>query len=300
MLVSEYGRQQKMDNNDQIQRILFDDIDVRGVVTSLEQSYQDIIALHNYPPVIEQVLGQMLAAVTILSTNLKFNGKLILQAKGEGSVSALMAECNHLNQCRAIAQFDEHIAQDLSFRQMLESGHLVLTIEPDVGQRYQGFVPLENETLAECLADYFQRSEQLDTQFSLACDGVKARGLMLQVLPAAQSGSEDYQRLSMLAKTLKVTELLSLDNNTLLFRLFHEEKCRLFSGENISFKCQCSRERSEGALKLLDNKELREIIGERGSIDIDCQFCNSKYSFDASDVEQICRDKDSVNKTDLH
>jgi len=299
VLVSQCGRLAKMDNKDQIQRILFDDIDVRGVVTSLEQSYQDIISLHNYPAVIEQILGQMLAAVTILSTNLKFNGKLILQAKGEGSVSALMAECNHLNECRAIAQFDENIAPDLSFRQMLEAGHLVLTIEPEVGQRYQGFVPLENETLAQCLADYFQRSEQLDTQFTLACDGVMARGLMLQVLPAAQSGSEDYQRLSMLATTLKVTELLTLDNETLLFRLFHEEKCRLFPGESISFKCQCSRARSEGALKLIDNEELREIVSERGSIDIDCQFCNSKYSFDASDVEQICREKDSKKK-DLH
>lgn len=289
-----------MENSDNVQRILFDDIDVRGVVTSLEQSYQDIINLHDYPVVIERILGQMLAAVTILSTNLKFNGKLILQAKGEGSVTALMAECNHLNECRAIAQFDENIAPDLSFRQMLEKGHLVLTIDPEVGQRYQGFVPLENETLAECLADYFQRSEQLDTQFTLACDGVKARGLMLQVLPAARSGSEDYQRLSMLAQTLKVSELLTLDNETLLFRLFHEEKCRLFTGVPISFKCECSRERSERALRLIDNAELREIIIERGSIDIDCQFCNTQYRFDAADVEQICLDKTAAQKPELH
>lgn len=276
-----------MSNKDQIQRILFDDIDVRGVVTSLDDSYKEIMALHNYPVSIEQVLGQMLAAVTILCTNLKFNGKIVLQAKGEGSVSALMAECNHLNDCRAIAQYDENLSTNLSFREMLSNGHLVITIEPEVGQRYQGFVPLEKESLALCLQDYFERSEQLDTHFTLACDGDHARGLMLQVMPAAQSGDDDWQRLSMLAQTLSVTELLSLDNETLLFRLFHEEKCRLFEAEELRFKCQCSRERSEGALKLLGLDELNEIIAEQGHIDIDCQFCNSNYRFDGEDVAQL-------------
>lgn len=276
-----------MSDTDQIQRILFDEADVRGVVTNLQETYQDIMKLHNYPVVIEQILGQMLAAVTILSTNLKFEGKLILQAKGEGSVSDLMAECNHLNECRAIAQFDDDIAADLTFQQMLAKGTLVITIDPDVGQRYQGVVPLEKETLGGCLEDYFVRSEQLDTHFTLACDGERARGLMLQVMPAAQSGAEDWQRLSMLAQTLTLSELLSLDNETLLFRLFHEENCRLFSAESIQFKCQCSRERSESALKLLDLNELHEIIAEQGHIEINCQFCNSNYRFDRQDVDSF-------------
>jgi molecular chaperone Hsp33 len=289
-----------MNNEDEIQRILFDDVDVRGVVTSLDQSYQDVIALHQYPAVIEQILGQMLAAVTILSTNIKFNGKLILQAKGEGSVTMLMAECNHLNHCRAIAQFDESLVTNLSFKQMLHKGHLVITIEPEVGQRYQGYVPLENETLAECLADYFQRSEQLASKFVLACDGIKARGLMLQVMPAMQTGQDDWSRLSLLADTLSVSELLSLDNETLLFRLFHEEKCRLFTAENIQFKCQCSRERSENALKLLGREELLEIVAEREIIDIDCQFCNTKYSFNAEDVTAIIQVKAKETSAALH
>ncbi|EPJ46392.1 MAG: hsp33 protein [Osedax symbiont Rs1] len=288
-----------MSNKDQIQRILFDNIDVRGVITSLDQSFQDIMARHNYPVIIEQVLGEMLAAVTILSTNLKFNGKLILQAKGEGCVSTLMAECNHLKHCRAIAQFDESIPAGLSFKQMLAEGHLVLTIEPEVGQRYQGYVPLENDTLAECLADYFDRSEQLQSKFVFACENGRARGLMLQVLPAMKSAEDDWSRLSMLTQTLTVDELLSLDNETLLFRLFHDEQCRLFEGQNIEFKCQCSRERSESALKLLANEELLDIIAERSFIEIDCQFCNSNYSFDASDVNEIILKKE-LDSEQLH
>lgn len=279
-----------MSNTDQVQRILFDNVDVRGVVTALQSSLQQIMAGHNYPPVIENVLGEMLAAVTILSTNLKFNGKLILQAKGEGSVSTLMVECNHRNECRAVAQFDPDIPEQIGFKEMLAKGHLVLTIEPEVGQRYQGYVPLERESLALCLEDYFQRSEQLDTKFILACDGKKARGIMLQVLPAMQSGTDDWKRLAMLTETLSAEELLALDNETVLYRLFHEEQCRLFSPQEIEFKCQCSRERSEKALKLLDANELREIVEDSGVIDMGCQFCNSNYSFDVVDVEAICRE----------
>jgi len=279
-----------MSNTDQVQRILFDNVDVRGVVTALQSSLQQIMAGHNYPPVIENILGEMLAAVTILSTNLKFNGKLILQAKGEGSVSTLMVECNHRNECRAVAQFDPAIPEQIGFKEMLAKGHLVLTIEPEVGQRYQGYVPLEQESLALCLEDYFQRSEQLDTKFILACDGKKARGIMLQVLPAMQSGTDDWQRLAMLTETLCAEELLALDNETVLYRLFHEEQCRLFSPQQIEFKCQCSRERSEKALKLLDANELREIVEDSGVIDMGCQFCNSNYSFDVVDVEAICRE----------
>ena len=289
-----------MSNTDQIQRILFDKIDVRGVVTALQTSFQEVMAGHSYPAVIENILGEMLAAVTILSTNLKFNGKLTLQAKGEGSVSTLMAECNHRNECRAFAQFDQGISAQLSFKEMLAKGYLVLTIEPDVGRRYQGYVPLEQESLALCLEEYFQRSEQLDTKFILACDGIKARGIMLQVLPAMQSGTDDWQRLALLAQTLSAAELLALDNETLLYRLFHEEQCRLFSPQQIEFKCQCSRQRSEKALTLLDAAELREIIAERGNIDMDCQICNSNYSFDAVDVEAICRDKEAKLSGQVH
>ena len=280
-----------MSNPDQLQRILFDAADVRGVVTGLEQSYQAIVEPHQYPPAIHAVLGQMLAAVTLLSTNLKFEGKLVLQAKGEGSVSTLMAECNHLHECRAIAHFDEKVSDTADLNEMIgKGGCLALTIEPLKGQRYQGFVPLEKSSLAACLEDYFRQSEQLDTKIILASDCHKTAGLLLQVLPAAQSGKDDWQRLSMLAQTLSDEELLSLDNETLLYRLFHEEQCRLYPGENIVFRCGCSRQRSEKALQLIPKEEALEIIAERGQIDMDCQFCKSKYSFDVADIEQLHRD----------
>ncbi|GAB0153376.1 Hsp33 family molecular chaperone HslO [Marinobacterium sp. BA1] len=277
-----------MSNPDQIQRILFEQIDVRGVVVGLETSYQEVLARHNYPPVLQRVLGEMLAAVGMLSATLKFEGRLLLQAEGEGQVKMLMAECNRHQDLRAIARYDGELGDDLSFDQLLQNGRIALTIEPEKGQRYQGVVPLENETLAQCLQAYFEQSEQLGTSIQLAADGQRAAGLMLQVMPAEGRGDEDWNRVSMLASTLKDEELLQLDNEALLFRLFHEEVCRLYEPQPLRFRCDCSRERSAEALKFMTEEELLEILKEQnGIIDVGCQFCNQTYNFDETDIRAL-------------
>ncbi|WP_286240450.1 Hsp33 family molecular chaperone HslO [Neptuniibacter halophilus] len=276
-----------MSNPDQIQRILFDELDIRGVVTGLRQTCADCFENHDYPVLIQQVLGEMLAAVSLLSSNLKFDGRLILQAQGQGNVRVLMAECNHRNEMRAIARFDGELPEHASFAELLPKGQVVLTIEPEQGNRYQGIVPLEGESLAKCLESYFISSEQLPTQVHLASDGESAAGLLLQVLPAKGTGKEDWERISYLGATLKSEELLQLDNETLLFRLFHEEKCRLYEPDPVQFRCTCSRERSAASLKMMDKAELLEVIEERGQIDVNCQFCNAHYPFDLTDVEAL-------------
>ncbi|PIE20714.1 MAG: Hsp33 family molecular chaperone HslO [Neptuniibacter caesariensis] len=276
-----------MSNPDQLQRIIFDELDIRGVVSGLEQTCSDCFANHNYPAVIQRVLGEMLAAVSLLSSNLKFEGRLILQAQGQGSVQLLMAETTHQRELRAIARFEGDIPEQASFVDLLPQGQVVITVEPEKGHRYQGVVPLDGDNLAECLENYFVSSEQLPTQVHLASDGETAAGMLLQVLPAEGTAEEDWQRISHLASTLKSAELLQLDNETLLFRLFHEEKCRLYTPEPVVFKCTCSRERSEASLKLVGKDELMDIIAERGQIDVNCQFCNAHYPFDKTDIEAL-------------
>ncbi|GAA0793088.1 Hsp33 family molecular chaperone HslO [Marinobacterium sediminicola] len=277
-----------MSNPDQIQRILFDQIDVRGVVAGLENSYQEVLSRHDYPLVLQRLLGEMLAAVSMLSSTLKFEGRLLLQAQGEGAVRLLMAECNHHQDLRAIARYEGEVADDLAFNELLVKGRIALTIEPEKGQRYQGVVPLEHSTLAQCLQAYFEQSEQLGTSIHLAADGQRAAGLMLQVLPAEGTGDEDWSRVSMLASTLKDDELLQLDNEELLFRLFHEETCRLYEPQSLRFQCDCSRERSAEALKFMTEDELLDILAEQnGSIDVGCQFCNQQYHFDETDIRAL-------------
>jgi len=276
-----------MSNPDQLQRILFDELDIRGVVTGLDKTCTDCFANHDYPMVIQQILGEMLAAVSLLSSNLKFEGRLILQAQGQGNVQLLMAETNQNRDLRAIARYEGELPDNASFVDLLPQGQVALTIEPDKGQRYQGVVPLDGANLAQCLESYFQSSEQLPTQIQLASDGEKAAGMLLQVLPASGNGIEDWERISHLASTLKSEELLTLDNETLLYRLFHEETCRLFEPDLVQFKCTCSRERSAASLKLVGKEELLEVIAERGQVDVNCQFCNAHYAFDQADVEGI-------------
>lgn len=276
-----------MSNPDQLQRIMFDGLDIRGVVSGLEKTCSECFENHDYPPAIKQVLGEMLAAVSLLSSNLKFEGRLILQAQGQGNVRLLMAETTHNRELRAIARYEGEIPDQASFIELLAQGQVVLTIDPAKGQRYQGVVPLDGENLAKCLENYFISSEQLPTQVHLASDGDTAAGMLLQVLPAAGTGLEDWERISHLAATLKSSELLQLDNETLLYRLFHEEQCRLYDPDLVEFKCTCSRARSEASLKMVDKQELLEVIAESGQVDVNCQFCNAHYAFDSADIEAI-------------
>jgi molecular chaperone Hsp33 len=151
-------------------------------------------------------------------------------------------------------------------------------------------VPLEGETLAQCLQAYFERSEQLSTSIQLAADGTRAAGLLLQVLPASGRGDEDWRRVSALAATLGDEELLGLDNETLLYRLFHEEACHLYPPQPLRFRCDCSRQRSAEALKLMTEQELLQILEEQdGSVDVSCQFCNQTYHFDETDIRALFR-----------
>ncbi|WP_210397171.1 Hsp33 family molecular chaperone HslO [Motiliproteus sediminis] len=274
-----------MSNPDQIQRFIFDNADLRGVLVGLEHSYHDALARHTYPEVVQELLGEMLAAVGLLSSTLKFEGRLSLQAIGDGPVSLLMAECNHQRDLRAIARWNDALADQQGLIALLGKGQLAITIEPDQGKRYQGIVPMSGDALAQCLEQYFEHSEQLATRIKLAADGQRAAGFLLQALPGDKSADgEDWDRITCLGDTLTDDELLGLDNEPMLFRLFHEEQVRMYEADSLRFRCDCSRERSLNALRSVPQAELEEIVAEQGHIEIDCQFCNQSYRFDAVDV----------------
>lgn len=283
--------------SDFTQRFLFDDCDVRGEMTSLEQSYVHVLAKHSYPAPVAQLLGEMLAAATLLVGTLKFDGLLVLQASSSGAVPLLMVECSSERDVRAIARYDaEQLAAvaTASLRELMPDGALALTVDPRQGQRYQGIVALDGETLADCLSGYFANSEQLPTRFWLYADGCRhARGLLLQALPAErlrdpEERAASWQHLTTLADTLSAEEMLGLDNQTVLHRLYHEERVRLFEPQPLQFRCSCSRERSLNALSSLGQQDAEALLEENaGEVVIDCQFCNERYAFDAADIAQL-------------
>lgn len=284
-----------MNNSDTSQRFLLDNSAIRGQWSLLESSYQAVLAKHNYPLEVQAVLGEIMAAAILLVATLKFEGSLTIQARGTGPVNLLNVECTHNHQLRAIAQWQADTS-GMDFKTLLGNATLAITITPTKGERYQGIVPLTGATLAECLEFYFAQSEQLQTRIWLCQGNNRAGGLLLQVLPYNSSNpvsreqqQEDWQRISMLASTLTADELLNLDSETLLTRLFHEEDVTVFAPEPVEFRCTCSRERTAAALTRIGQEELEDIIAEQGKVDVTCQFCNQQYLFDAVDVALLFR-----------
>jgi molecular chaperone Hsp33 len=279
---------------DYTQRFIFDESDVRGELVALERSYAEVLAKHPYPEPVAQLLGEMLAAAALLVGTLKFDGLLVLQARSLGPVSLLMVECSSERELRGIARYDASlITPGATLQELMPEGDLTMTIDPRQGKRYQGIVGLDGVDLSACLSEYFVMSEQLPTRFWIKADGHRARGLLLQQLPPeklkeAQEREASWQHVNTLVDTLTAEELLSLNNETVLHRLFHEDAVRMFDIQPLVFRCSCSRERSANALVSLGLEDAQQLVAEHnGTVEIDCQFCNQRYLFDATDVVQL-------------
>jgi molecular chaperone Hsp33 len=280
--------------SDFVQRFHFSDSPVRGELVQLGNSVSEVLERHPYPDRVAHLLAEALAASVLLTSTLKFEGSLILQVQGNGPLETLMVECNHRRELRGIAQVSENwtdAAEALPLAELFGSGQLAITIDPDKGERYQGIVPLDGDTLAECLEHYFAQSEQLPTRLWLAAEGSNAAGLLLQVLPGHDSDEDAdiWPRLCMLSATVKPEELLELPATELLYRLYHEETVELLETNAVSFACHCSLARTEQVLLSLGEDELHDMIAEQGAIEITCQFCNHEYRFDPIDIEQLLR-----------
>ncbi len=280
-----------MSNFDSMQRFTFDNTDVRGQLVGLHKSLNSVLSKHSYPAALKVELGKLMAASALLSATLKYEGRLCLQVRLAGDVSLIQAETTNNGDLRAIARYDESKAEEIEQVELI-GGQLVITLEPAVGKPYQGIVPLDSNQLNEALEHYFQQSEQLGSRFWLECDGTVASGFMLQQLPATEGNDVDaWDRLSHLASTLKQDELLQLDNQNILYRLYHEESVRLYDEESVRFACTCSKERISNAIEKVGYEELMDVIAEQGKVSVDCQFCLQHYSFDKEQIADLFPEK---------
>jgi molecular chaperone Hsp33 len=274
--------------HDNLQRFVFEDAPIRGQIVRLDATYRAVLDRHAYPPVVRDVLGEVMAAAALLASTLKFEGKLILQIQGEGPLTLLMAECTEGGVMRALAQWRGEVTP-APLAQLVGDGRFVMTIDPKNSQeRYQGVVQLEGGSVAQALEHYFAQSEQLDTRLWLAADRTQAAGMLLQKLPDTELEDPDtWIRAVHLGSTLTRGELLSLPVREILRRLYHEDDIRLFARQPLSFRCSCSRERVEAVLRMLGPAEVDSILKERERIDVDCEFCGAHYDFDSVDAAQL-------------
>jgi len=280
-----------MNQDDSCQRFIFSGLDIRGEVVRLNRSFTEILTNKEYPQAVRNLLGEFLAASVLLSTTVKFDGRLVLQVRSEGQVPLIMAECTNELHVRGIARYEAEPTSD-NFNELLSSGTLAITIEPPGGEPYQGIVPLERDSLSACLEEYFARSEQLAGHFLLVADEQGCAGFLLQQLPAQlvtdpDSRAEEWSAITQLATTLSDEELLNLDSEQVLYRLFHQHQVKLFPPRHVSYQCSCSRERTARALHAIGEEEIMDILAEQGAVEIGCEFCGKQYHFEESELRLL-------------
>lgn len=275
-------------DRDQLRRFVFEQLPVHGRLVRLNAACKAVMDLHPYPAPVRRVLGQALVASVLMAATLKFRGQLTLQLQGEGALKLLVVQCTDQLSLRGLARYDENMAEP-SFAEMVGNGRMVVTLEREGGKnRYQGIVPLDGASLAQCLEAYFAGSEQLPTRFYLAAADDDAAGMLIQELPGSPSQDADgWSRINLLADTLTDAELLGLGDEQLLTRLFHQEQVRLFESRRVTFSCLCTRERVEGVLKMLGEEEINSVLNERGEVEVHCEFCNKPYRFDEVDTARL-------------
>lgn len=311
----------------ELHKFLFDGLPVRGMIVRLTGAWTELLARRAgntetgaYPAPVSELLGEMTAAAVLMQSNIKFNGALVLQIFGDGPVKLAVAEVRSDLSLRATASVSGELPAHAGMADLVNAGgggRCAITLDPQdrlPGQQpYQGVVPLHGDRkeklhrLSDVLQHYMLQSEQLDTTLVLAANDEVAAGLLIQRMPAKGEGNlagaagrgdedqiglnEDYNRIATLAASLTRDELLSLDVETILRRLFWEERLLRFvpqRGESgPRFACSCSRERVGNMLRSLGIDEVQGILDERGSIEVGCEYCGQQYHFDAVDAAQL-------------
>ncbi|MNK08491.1 33 kDa chaperonin [compost metagenome] len=291
---------------DQLKKYLTEDRSVRVQAVRLAETWKAVQANHDYPPAITHLLGELVAASTLLAANIKFDGSLVLQIQGDGPIALLVVECRSDLSLRATVKMREghDVPTDGNMQSLLNpggNGRFIVVLDPQrklPGQQaYQGIVPLEGDTVAQALQHYMKASEQLDTRLWLAADADHTAGMLIQRLPyhggadaqilTEQAATETWDRTNALASTLKRDEMLETDIDTLIHRLFWEETLVAFDPQPVRWHCPCTRERVASMLRSLGEEEVNSILAERGQVDVGCDFCGKPYKFDSVDCATL-------------
>ena len=310
------------DDWDRVLPFQLDALGVRGRLVRLGPALDAIIERHGYPLAVARPLAEAMTLCAALATSLKYDGIFTLQITGDGPIRLLVADLTSAGALRGYAQFDSwklavalgagnHEAPDGYVPKLFGHGRLAFTVDQGQHtQRYQGVVPLEGATLADCAHIYFRQSEQLPTGIKITArrdesadggpDGAhwRASALMVQQMPEFDAGrldadpeqrEDDWRKAVILMASATEKEMLDpgLPGPKLLFRLFHAEGARLFERRPFAARCRCSRERIDGVLKSIRREELADMRDSRGLVAVKCEFCSTEYTYDDGDLDRL-------------
>ncbi len=291
---------------DSLHKYLSADRSTRIQAVKLTRAWQTGLAHQDLPGSVTQLLGELSAACVLLASSLKFDGSVVLQLQGHGPVRLIMVECTSNMQLRATAQLQEDasLPQHADLQTLLNAdgrGHFMVMLDPHqrpLGvQPYQGIVPLEGATVAAVLEDYMRHSEQLDTRLWLAADQNCCAGFLLQRMPAKADASglaqepeqalQTWQHCLTLASTIKPAELLAIEPEAMVQRLFWQDDILVFTPRQVSWHCPCSKQRVVDMIRRLGHDEVNDILAEQGQLQVTCNFCGKPYTFDPVDCAAI-------------
>lgn len=288
---------------DTLRTLIFDQSSCRAHLVHLTDAWQQVVSNNTYPAPVQKVLGELVAASTMLSASLKFEGSLIIQIQGDGPIRLLVAECNSRLGLRATVKLaeDSQIPENATFKDLVNAtgkGICAIILDPRnrlPGQApYQGIVPLAGNTVADSLEAYMHSSEQLETRLILNANADTAAGVMLQQMPqhggvvsTKEFDIDGWDRLKALINTLQTAEHLATDTDELAKRLFWEEDPDGLAERQAHFECTCSREKVGRMLVSLGQAELDEALTENPTVEIQCDFCNANYSYTQEECAEL-------------
>ena len=270
------------------QKFIFETLPIKGTLVVLDDCWQTIVSQREYPSGLQQLLGELLAANALLTSNLKLNGKVICQLQDNPHFKLVVAECSNEFTLRATAKFsaDESV---IDYSNYLKQGRLVVSVESNSdGNIYQSIIAFNGNAISEILNNYMAQSEQLKSWFLLAYSEQRVVGFMLQQLPDVHKlFNQEIERIFTLVNTLTTRELLKDNLEQLITKLFNEDNVVVLPKHSVHFGCSCSRHRVSEILRSLGKSELESLIAEQGNISVDCDYCNSEYKFSRLELNQF-------------
>lgn len=281
-----------------VRRFLFETLDIRGAVVRLGACWREMQAGRDYAPPVAELLGEMAAVTALIAAQLKQPGRLTFQLRGEGPISLLVMDCNEALQMRGMARAPKDTAPAPA-PQLLgihKGGNLVLTLDlPHAREPYQSIVPMTGKSVADIFEHYLEMSEQQASRLFLAAGPEGAACLFLQKMPDADRRDPDgWKRLLSLAETVKPQELLGLEAEDLLRRLFHEDMdahgLRLYEPRPVEYHCPDIRDKVKDMILSLGRHEAFAILDEHGEILVKDDICNREYRFTPPEVEALFDD----------
>ena len=276
-----------MKETDTLQRFLFEHANIRGEIAHLDNTYQTILNQRPYPPEVKKLLGEALISCLLLAGSIKFEGEISLQFQGDERLPLLLVQCDHQLHLRAFAKYQETSEGVIDYAAAFLQGHMGLIIKQhQQTESYQSMVPIRSTSMSDNLTHYFAQSEQIATQVWLAADDHTAAGMLLQLLPGQNTEQRErfWEYAVHLGQTITDHELLTLDNSTILHRLYHEEEIRIYNARTACFQCRCDPEKMKHVLATLGEEDVKELIKKSGQVEITCDFCNQRHTFDSIDV----------------